>query len=372
MRCPKCSNEQQSTVECQACGLLFEKYAKFQERKKDLEQIKEEKPSNGGRYLSTFLLVAVAVAATYYFARPASDTPQSSSQITQLTETANDEVVAKKTAKQTSETSTSVPTAAGTTVIEQARRATVSIETPWGTGSGFFVDKNYIVTNKHVIEFKEEDLGEIKTKVETNRELIDLEQQKLKNLRKKMKRMSKGPGRSQLAIIINNRGENLAKVLEQQEKSEKRLAKLEQNIASPEIKVILYDGSIHSAGYMVVSEEYDLALLALFSHDANYIKRPPAGKIFRQGDTVYTIGSPVGLRNTVTSGVFSGYRVRESDNQRLLQTDAAINPGNSGGPLIDENGYVHGVNTMILRNTEGIGFAIPIAKVFEEFGSTLP
>jgi serine protease Do len=122
---------------------------------------------------------------------------------------------------------------------------------------------------------------------------------------------------------------------------------------------------------MVVSEEYDLALLALFSDDATYIKRPPDGRIFRQGDKVYTIGSPVGLRNTVTSGVFSGYRVRESDNQMFLQTDAAINPGNSGGPLIDENGYVHGVNTMILKNTEGIGFAIPIAKVFEEFGSTL-
>jgi S1-C subfamily serine protease len=54
-----------------------------------------------------------------------------------------------------------------------------------------------------------------------------------------------------------------------------------------------------------------------------------------------------------------------------LQTDAAINPGNSGGPLIDENGYARGVNTMILRDTQGIGFAIPIEQVFEEFSSTL-
>ena len=55
----------------------------------------------------------------------------------------------------------------------------------------------------------------------------------------------------------------------------------------------------------------------------------------------------------------------------FLQTDAPINPGNSGGPLIDERGYVHGVNTMIIKNTEGIGFAIPIATVFEEFGSSI-
>jgi S1-C subfamily serine protease len=77
------------------------------------------------------------------------------------------------------------------------------------------------------------------------------------------------------------------------------------------------------------------------------------------------------LRFTVTAGIFSGYRQQESDGQIYLQTDAAINPGNSGGPLIDEHGYARGVNTMILRDTQGIGFAIPIEKVFEEFSSTL-
>ena len=56
----------------------------------------------------------------------------------------------------------------------------------------------------------------------------------------------------------------------------------------------------------------------------------------------------------------------------FLQTDAAINPGNSGGPLIDEKGYVFGVNTMILQDTEGIGFAIPIEVVYEEFAAARP
>ena len=91
----------------------------------------------------------------------------------------------------------------------------------------------------------------------------------------------------------------------------------------------------------------------------------------QQGDKVYTIGSPVGLRHTVTAGIFSGYRQHETNGQVYLQTDAAINPGNSGGPLIDEHGFARGVNTMILRDTQGIGFAIPIEKVFEEFRSTL-
>ena len=59
-------------------------------------------------------------------------------------------------------------------------------------------------------------------------------------------------------------------------------------------------------------------------------------------------------------------------NEIMLQTDAPINPGNSGGPLLDEKGRVHGVNTLILRNTQSIGFAIPIKAVFDDFNLTMP
>ena len=51
---------------------------------------------------------------------------------------------------------------------------------------------------------------------------------------------------------------------------------------------------------------------------------------------------------------------------------ALINLGNLGGPLLDEKGRVHGVNTLILRNTQGIGFAIPIKAVFDDFNLTTP
>jgi S1-C subfamily serine protease len=69
---------------------------------------------------------------------------------------------------------------------------------------------------------------------------------------------------------------------------------------------------------------------------------------------------------TLTSGVFSGER-RDEAATRFLQTDAPINPGNSGGPLITEDGRVIGVNTMVLRGTQGIGFALPIEAVLEAF-----
>ncbi len=85
------------------------------------------------------------------------------------------------------------------------------------------------------------------------------------------------------------------------------------------------------------------------------------------GDWAVAIGSPFGLDQTMTAGIISakGRDLGESGHQlqRFLQTDAAINRGNSGGPLLNINGEVVGINTMIVSGTgnfEGIGFALPI------------
>jgi len=74
----------------------------------------------------------------------------------------------------------------------------------------------------------------------------------------------------------------------------------------------------------------------------------------------------LGLDNTVTTGIISakernGSQIGASDKRvDFLQTDAAINPGNSGGPLLNARGEVIGVNTAIIQNAQGLGFAIPI------------
>ena len=73
----------------------------------------------------------------------------------------------------------------------------------------------------------------------------------------------------------------------------------------------------------------------------------------------------MGLKHTVTSGIVSG--LRKYNGNVYIQTDAPINPGNSGGPLIDMDGKILGVNTAVARNAVGIGFAIPIKTVFDEF-----
>ncbi len=92
------------------------------------------------------------------------------------------------------------------------------------------------------------------------------------------------------------------------------------------------------------------------------------------GDWALAIGSPLGLRMTVTQGVISakGRLLAMLDTVDLLQTDAAINPGNSGGPLFDLLGRVAGINVAIASDngqSQGIGFAIPsnvARKIFDE------
>ena len=82
----------------------------------------------------------------------------------------------------------------------------------------------------------------------------------------------------------------------------------------------------------------------------------------RVGDWVMAVGNPFGLGHTVTAGIISakGRVIGAGPYDDFLQTDAAINPGNSGGPLFDMNGEVVGVNTAIVAQGQGIGFAIPI------------
>ncbi len=92
------------------------------------------------------------------------------------------------------------------------------------------------------------------------------------------------------------------------------------------------------------------------------------------GDWALAIGSPLGLRQTVTQGVVSakGRLLNLLDLVELLQTDAAINPGNSGGPLFDQHGRIMGINVAIASDNggnQGIGFAIPsntAKKIFEQ------
>jgi len=82
----------------------------------------------------------------------------------------------------------------------------------------------------------------------------------------------------------------------------------------------------------------------------------------RVGETVFAIGSPLGLERSVSEGVIST-TTRAMEGRVYLQTTAAINPGNSGGPLFNAKGEVVGVNSLKIMYSDGLGFAIPVGYV---------
>jgi serine protease Do len=125
----------------------------------------------------------------------------------------------------------------------------------------------------------------------------------------------------------------------------------------------IHTGQIMEAKVLGIHEQVDLALLKIEATNLPSVSLRSDVRV-RQGELVLAIGSPEGLRDSVTMGVVSSVaRQPDPDNPMVyIQTDAALNPGNSGGPLVDVDGDVVGINTLILSKgggSEGLGFAIP-------------
>jgi len=119
----------------------------------------------------------------------------------------------------------------------------------------------------------------------------------------------------------------------------------------------------------MVAEMTDLDL-AVLKIDATHLPPLPIGNYdaVRKGDIVFALGSPGGLRGSVSMGVVSAVaRQLDADSPLVyIQTDAPINPGNSGGPLVNVDGELVGINTFILSRSgvsQGLGFAIPSSVV---------
>jgi len=144
-----------------------------------------------------------------------------------------------------------------------------------------------------------------------------------------------------------------------------------------DIQVLLYDGRIAKATLVGADEESDLAVLKIDASNLPVIHMATQQPL-RPGDVVLAIGNPLGLNQTVTMGIVSaiGRQLSSSSAEAFIQTDAAINLGNSGGALVNAEGELVGINTLLIgkaAGAEGIGFAIPIAtarKVLDQIIAT--
>ncbi len=134
------------------------------------------------------------------------------------------------------------------------------------------------------------------------------------------------------------------------------------------IFVVFNDGKKLEGRIVYENLKDDLALIRVDSEEP--LKAVNLGEdddIFI-GETVVAIGNPLGLENSVSSGIISGidrkaFSRRGLVSSELIQTDAPINPGNSGGALLNLDGDLVGINVAMVQDSQSIGFAIPVKRL---------
>jgi serine protease Do len=284
--------------------------------------------------------------------------------------------------------------------IEEACRAVVTIKTASGFGSGFFINEDgYILTNKHVSEMnenvqdslynarqslrnelkeKEALLSDIEDELAGKKNDIDTENSWISEntddryygkleLEEKVAEIKSHQARLQshareYNVLMNRYNSEKAKADMLRQKYEQANSQIDQLASNTSLTIYLADGTKKTASIISNSYNYDMALLKIDGVKTPFIRPADVNQV-KVGDTLYAIGTPQGFSQTVTSGILSSFR------DGYIQTNAQISPGNSGGPLIDNEGKAVGINTskIVAEGVEGIGFAIPINVVVQEY-----
>jgi len=360
MKCPKCGHEQENTFECDACGIIFEKYIKRQNEIRDRTTAKRtaETETRSYRHILVFSVLILVLAV--------------------VMAVSTKKILLKKgllkqdmAALSDNSTWNAIPVSeTAMSDIEKATAATVFIKTAWGLGSGFFIDTGCrIITNRHVVEPPENLKAKIRDEIEQFSLMIENAEKYIEIQTRRLGNIRDAGRRERIEKTLQNRKNRLESAREKRRAMETRLDTIRLDAYSGSgIEITLYNGTKQSASVLALSETNDLALLETDT-DTCVSLSPADSDRLAPGTRVYTIGSPAGLRHTVTSGIVSGRRLIHDN--KFIQVDAPINPGNSGGPLINDRGRVIGVNTMIIKNMEGLGFAVPIETVLEDFDEYL-
>ncbi|WP_232699868.1 S1C family serine protease [Brevibacillus daliensis] len=133
------------------------------------------------------------------------------------------------------------------------------------------------------------------------------------------------------------------------------------------IYVKLWNGKVHEAKPIFSDPQRDYAIIKIDPDSKLYPLPLGSSSDARVGEWVISVGSPLGLENSVTAGIISAknrkIQVARRRYEEIFQTDAAINPGNSGGPLINLHGEVIGLNAFIIQASQSLGFAIGIDSI---------
>jgi len=135
------------------------------------------------------------------------------------------------------------------------------------------------------------------------------------------------------------------------------------------ISALLLNDETAEAEVVEQAADVDLALLQLSRTVPDAAPLGSSGAV-QVGDEVLAVGSPRKMFFSVSRGMVS-YLKRKLESVEYIQTDLPINAGNSGGPLVDREGRVIGVVSFVLRESQGISFALPIDYALERFKARL-
>jgi S1-C subfamily serine protease len=383
MDCPKCGHKQDDTLQCAACGVYFDKLRQQRELKQlHARDLAREAPPSSGVGLGALVFTALASAALVFWymhgggnrtmstpAAPAAPlaqgvAPPSETPVTPSAEAAGTPAAQPGLAGQLARA------APARNAIESARNATVQIKTGWGSGSGFIIDARcHVVTNRHVVDtdgarVAKDFLGNSGVQQRLNATEQQLRVDLARSIQVRRALVGHPGTNLQIVDLDSHIAQVQALLADLPGRVRGDISEKVAKSGRSGFVVKLVDGTQFDSLHAQLADGRDLAVFQLPAENCPHI---PAGDSIGliQGERLYTVGSPQGLAYTVTSGIFSGNR--GNGGQRLLQTDAPINQGNSGGPLITEAGQVVGINTMVMNGAQGIGFAIPIEAVFEEF-----
>ncbi len=150
----------------------------------------------------------------------------------------------------------------------------------------------------------------------------------------------------------------------------RRVLLADEHLHAGEIRARFADGRELPAVVAAADREQDIALLRL--RPADSAERFPATRIGRSsglqvGETVFSVGTPLGLDHSVSQGIISALgrtNILRNKQTPLIQLNASINIGNSGGPLFNMQGELVGITTATIERAQGIAFAIPIDHIY--------
>jgi S1-C subfamily serine protease len=280
------------------------------------------------------------------------------------------------------------------TAVETATLAVVTVKTPVGNGSGFFVSEDgLLVTNRHVVRPEETGQWQKATRrLDDAREQFQAADASLQERAAMLARMREARGqleeqlrlaggerrraeleaeRARLQRVYDARNREYRRVKGEVDAKRRNFEKVRSEVSrrgaattmATTFTLILKDQSKVQARLVALSERADLALLKVDGYRTPRLELAGLSEV-SQGMPVYAVGSPLGMADALTAGVVT--RVRGDH----IVTDAKILPGNSGGPLITKDGRVIGINTLKLARTataDGFGLAIPVRVARNEF-----